>query len=195
MPSRQHPRKKKPVATKWHHGHPRSTGESTVEDRYLTVVAQPQSEDVEGISPHVLEERIPQELHAERTGSQQTEETSSQEETETLNVLVNDGSSVGAYTLDLIVPPNLISKITQFPTLETKRFLRDLCSGKVKHICILVTEDEYVTDIRSAAVLAENEWVLSSLSMDESVLDEKTRIERYMSQSWESLQAILCIRI
>ena len=25
--------------------------------------------------------------------------------------------------------------------------------------------------------------------MDESVLDEKTRIERYTSQSWESLQA------
>ena len=25
--------------------------------------------------------------------------------------------------------------------------------------------------------------------MDESVLDEKTRIERYASQSWESLQA------
>ena len=79
MPSGQHPRKKKPVATKGQHGHPRSTGESTVEDRYLTVAAQPHSEDVEGISPHVFEERIPQELHAERTGSQQPEETSSQE--------------------------------------------------------------------------------------------------------------------
>ena len=42
------------------HGHPRSTGESTVEDQYLTVVAQPQSEDIEEISPYVLEEEIPQ---------------------------------------------------------------------------------------------------------------------------------------
>ena len=189
MPSGQHLRKKKPVAIKGQHGNPRSTGESTVEDRYLTVVAQPQSEDVEGISPHVLEEGIPQESLAEGSGPQQPVETSSQEETETLNVLVNDGSSVGAYTLDLIVPPKLTSEITQLPTLEPKRFLRDLRSGKVKQICILVTEDEYVADIRSATVFAENERVLSSSSMDESVLDEKTRIERYTSQSWESLQA------
>ena len=106
-----------------------------------------------------------------------------------MNGLVNDGSSVGAYTLDLIVPPKLTSEITQLPTLEPKRFLRDLRSGKVKHICILITEYAYVVDIRSAIVFAENERVLSSSSMDESVLDEKTRIERYTSQSWESLQA------
>ena len=139
MPSGQHLRKKKPVAIKGQHGNPRSTGESTVEDRYLTVVAQPQSEDVEGISPHVLEEGIPQGSLVEGSGLQQPVETSSQEETETLNVLVNDGSSVGAYTLDLIVPPKLTSEITQLPTLEPKRFLRDLRSGKVKQICILVT--------------------------------------------------------
>ena len=46
-----------------------------------------------------------------------------------------------------------------------------------------------MTDIRSAVVFVENERVLSSSSMDESVLDEKTRIERYASQYWESLQA------
>ena len=66
--------------------------------------------------------------------------------------------------------------------------MRDLRSGKVKQICVLVAEDEYVTDIRSAMVFAENERVLSSSSMDESVLNEKTRIERYTSQSWESLK-------
>ena len=68
------------------------------------MVAQPHLEDVEGISP------------------QQPVEKGSQEETETLNVLVNDGSSVGAYTLDLIAPPKLTSEITQLPTLEPKRF-------------------------------------------------------------------------
>ena len=67
--------------------------------------------------------------------------------------------------------------------------MRDLRSGKVKQICILVTEGEYVADIRSATVFDENERILSSSSMDESVLDDKTRIERYMSQSWESLQS------
>ena len=135
------------------------------------MVAQPQLEDVEGISPHVLEEK------------------GSQEETETLNILVNDGLSIGAYTLDLIAPPNSTSEITQFPTLEPKRFLRDMRSGKVNHICVLVTKDEYVTDIRSAVLFAENERVPSSSSMDECVLDEKTQIQRYTSQYWESLQA------
>ena len=108
------------------------------------MVAQPQSEDVEGISPHVLEEETPQagigevKIHhqPEEMSSQMPVEIGSQEETETLNILVNDGLSVGAYTLDLIVPPKLTSEITQLPTLEPKLFLRDLRSGKVKQICI-----------------------------------------------------------
>ena len=110
-------------------------------------------------------------------------EISSQETTETLNVLVNDGSSIGTYQLDLIAPPKTTSEITQLPTLKQKRFMRDLRSGKVKQICVLVAEDEYVTDIRSAMVFAENERVLSSSSMDEGALDEKTRIGLYTSQS------------
>uniref|UniRef100_A0AAV1UW30 Uncharacterized protein n=1 Tax=Peronospora matthiolae TaxID=2874970 RepID=A0AAV1UW30_9STRA len=108
--------------------------------------------------------------------------------TESINVLVNDGSSVGAYTLDLVTPPKSASEVVKLPTIESKRFLRDLRSDKIKQICVLVTEDEYIADIRSAQVFAENERVLSSSSMDESVLDEKTRIDRYTSQSWESLK-------
>ena len=71
----------------------------------IAVVAQPQLEDVEVISPHVLEEK------------------DYQEETETFNVLVNNGSSVGAYTLDLIATPKSTSEITQLPSQESKRFL------------------------------------------------------------------------
>ena len=83
------------------------------------MVAQPKSKDVEEISLHVLEEGIPNESLAEGLRFQQPVETSFQEkETETLNVLANDGSSVVAYTLDLIAPPKLTSEITQLPTLE-----------------------------------------------------------------------------
>ena len=103
--------------------------------------------------------------------------------------MVNDGSSVGAYTIHLVAPPKLILELSQLPTLERKRLLRDLRSGKVKQIYVLDAEDEYVTDIRSVMVFTKNERVLSSSSMDESVIDEKNRIERYTSQSWESLQA------
>ena len=56
------------------------------------MVAQPQLEDVEGTSPQKLVEK------------------GFQEETETFNVLVNDGSSLGAYTLDLIAPPNRLRR-------------------------------------------------------------------------------------
>ena len=70
------------------------------------MIAPPQLEDVEEISPHVQEEK------------------GSQEETDTLNVLVNDGSSVGASTLDLIAPPKLASEITPLPTLELKFLAR-----------------------------------------------------------------------
>ena len=66
--------------------------------------------------------------------------------------------------------------------------MRDLRSSKIKKIYVLVMKDDYVTDIRSAVLFAENERVLSSSSMDESVLDKKTRIERYTSQHRESLQ-------
>ena len=104
-------------------------------------------------------------------------------------VLTNTGPSVGAYILDLIAPPTLASEIPQLPTIEPKRFLRDLRSSKVKMICVLVAEGKHVIDIRSALVFTENEQVLSSSSMDESVLDDKTRIERYTSQWWEPLQA------
>ena len=99
-------------------------------------------------------------------GSQVSLEICSKEETEKLNVLLNNGSSVGAYALDLTAPPKLIlkltSEITQLPTMEPKRFLRDLRSGKVKQICVLVIDDSCVAVIRSAIVFPDNERVLSS---------------------------------
>ena len=117
-------------------------------------------------------------------------EVSSHEMTETLNVLVNDVSRIGSHMLDLIAPPKLTSEITLSPPLNQKRFLRDPRSVKIKQICVPVAEDECVSDIRSATVFAEDERVLNSSSMDESGLGEKTRLERYTSQSWESLSTM-----
>ena len=118
-----HPSKNKPVSHTGQHNDPRSAGESIVED--LAVVAQPQLEDVEEICPHVLEEEIPRTVISGVTRPHQPEgispqhpvEMGSQEVPETLNVLVKDGSSVDAYTLDLIAPPKSTSEITQLPTL------------------------------------------------------------------------------
>uniref|UniRef100_A0AAV1VM83 Reverse transcriptase domain-containing protein n=1 Tax=Peronospora matthiolae TaxID=2874970 RepID=A0AAV1VM83_9STRA len=94
----------------------------------------------------------------------------------------------GCYILDLVTPPKSASEVVKLPTLESKRFLQDLRSDVIKQICVLVTEDEYVADIRSAQVFAKRERVLSSSSMDDSVLNEKTRIKRYTSQFCEYLK-------
>uniref|UniRef100_A0AAV1TCH4 Guanylate cyclase domain-containing protein n=1 Tax=Peronospora matthiolae TaxID=2874970 RepID=A0AAV1TCH4_9STRA len=51
-------------------------------------------------------------------------------------------------------------------------------------ICVLFTEYEEVTDIRSAVVFADvNGFSALQHWMDESILDEKTQIERYTPQS------------
>ena len=124
----------KPIASDWQYDDRSAIGESHVEDMNAAVQPPPDS----------------------------TTGTSSQEITETLNALVNDGSYIGTHQLYLIAPPKTTSEIIQLHTIEQKMFLRDLRSGKVKQICVLVAEDESVTDIRSAMVFAENERVLSS---------------------------------
>ena len=111
-----------------------------------------------------------------------------QETTETINVLVNNGEEVGASTLHVASPPKTFEEVTALPTLSEKRFLRDLRKGKIEQVCLLVSEDQFVTDIRSAVMFSSDESVRSSSAMDENVLDEKTRAERFAAQSWESLR-------
>uniref|UniRef100_A0AAV1VB97 Uncharacterized protein n=1 Tax=Peronospora matthiolae TaxID=2874970 RepID=A0AAV1VB97_9STRA len=137
----------------------------------------------------VPESNNSRESYVEGVDPQPPADVFSQETTETVNVLVNDGSSIGAYTLNLVTPPKSASEVVNLPTLESKRSLRDLRSDKINQICVLVTEDECVADIRSTEVFTENEQVISSSSMDESVFDKTTQTERYTSQSWESLKA------
>uniref|UniRef100_A0AAV1UV96 Uncharacterized protein n=1 Tax=Peronospora matthiolae TaxID=2874970 RepID=A0AAV1UV96_9STRA len=136
----------------------------------------------------VPESNSSRESHVEGVFPQPPADVFSQESAETVNVLVNVGSSVGAYTLDLVTPPKSGLEVVKLPTLECKRLFRGLRGDKIKQICALVTENEYVAKIWSAQVFAENERILSGSTMNNSVLDEKTRIERYTSQSWESLK-------
>uniref|UniRef100_A0AAV1VN61 Reverse transcriptase n=1 Tax=Peronospora matthiolae TaxID=2874970 RepID=A0AAV1VN61_9STRA len=175
IPSGEHLEEKQSIAQVKRSDNPGSTGESFVED--LAVVVQPQLEEVKGISPKITNTVEISSPKPEGISPWEAEEQSP-----------SKPEGISAYTLDLIAPPKLTSEITQLPTLEHKRFLHDLRSGKVKQICVLVADDECVADIRSATVFTENERVLSSSSMDESVLEEKTRAERYDSRSWESLK-------
>ena len=69
-PSGQHSRKK-PVAQKGQHEDPRSTRVLTIKDP--TVIAQSQSKDDGGTSPHVLEEETPQVVYVEVNRLQHSE--------------------------------------------------------------------------------------------------------------------------
>uniref|UniRef100_A0AAV1UYB2 Uncharacterized protein n=1 Tax=Peronospora matthiolae TaxID=2874970 RepID=A0AAV1UYB2_9STRA len=174
------------VAQDEQHAEARSTNSGSIEED-MPVLVHPQSVHVLEESSSVPENDTSRERYVEVVDPQPPEDVFYQEITETVNVLVNDGSSVGTYTLDLVTPPKSASEVVKLPTLEYIRFLRDLLSDKIKQICVLFTDEKYAADIRSA-VFTELERVLSSSSMDESVIDEKTRLERYTSQSWESLK-------
>ena len=63
---------------------------------FLAAVAQPPLEDNEGAIPLVSDDEIAQEA-SEGISHHPTVEVSSQETTETSNVLVNDGSSIETY--------------------------------------------------------------------------------------------------
>uniref|UniRef100_A0AAV1U4H9 Uncharacterized protein n=1 Tax=Peronospora matthiolae TaxID=2874970 RepID=A0AAV1U4H9_9STRA len=166
------------------HVQARSTNRESIEGK-VTVVVHPHSAHVSKESSSVPESDNSRDSYVEGVDPHPPADLFSKESTEAVNVLMSDGSNVGACTLDLVTPPKSASEVVKLSTLESITFLRDLRSDKIKQICVLVTEDEYVADIRSARVFAENERGISSSSMDESVLDEKTRIERYTSQSWE----------
>uniref|UniRef100_A0AAV1T1A2 C2H2-type domain-containing protein n=1 Tax=Peronospora matthiolae TaxID=2874970 RepID=A0AAV1T1A2_9STRA len=178
-PRRVHPRIDTSVVQDGKHAEARSTIRESIVEQARSNERELIEEDVTVIVP-VTEENfgVPEsnnfrESYIEDVDPQPPANVFSQEITESVNVLVNDGSSVGANKIDRVTPPKSASEVVKLPTLESKRFLRDLRSDKIKQICVLVTEKEGVADIRSSQVFAENERVLSSLSMDESVLDER----------------------
>lgn len=108
------------------------------------------------------------------------------EETMTLNVIVNDGLKVGKATLELESPPSTAKELMELPVLQHKVFLKQLRKGDFTQVCMLVVDDEHE---KCPLHFATDECLCSSSSMDESVLDEKTKRERFASQSWESLKS------
>uniref|UniRef100_A0AAV1T2G8 CCHC-type domain-containing protein n=1 Tax=Peronospora matthiolae TaxID=2874970 RepID=A0AAV1T2G8_9STRA len=117
-PRRVHPRREISVVQDEQHVKARSTiRESIVEqarsteresiEEDVTVVVHPQSVHVMEESSSVPESDNSRESYVEGVDPQPPADVFSQEITETVNVLVNDGSSVGAYTLDLVTPPEV----------------------------------------------------------------------------------------
>ena len=104
----------------------------------------------------------------------------------TLNVIVNDGCKVGKATLQLESPPTSAKELLELPVLKHAAFLKQLRKGDFTQVCMLVVDDEHE---KCPLHFATDECLCSSSSMDESVLEEKTKKERFASQSWASLKS------
>jgi hypothetical protein len=99
---------------------------------------------------------------------------------ELCSVLVNTGSQVGITELELENPPKDVEGLTALPGLSLKKFMKELRAGKITQFCMLTIDGE------SESLAAMTAATTSSMDID--VLDDKTKIERYQSQSWESLK-------
>ena len=95
-------------------------------------------------------------------------EVSSHEMTETLNVLVNDGSSIGIHILDLIAPPKLTLEITRLPPLNQK----GCCV-----ICVVAksSRSTYSSRRMSTSVISDQQWSLPKMK-ELSVDHQWTRV-------------------
>uniref|UniRef100_A0AAV1U0L0 Uncharacterized protein n=1 Tax=Peronospora matthiolae TaxID=2874970 RepID=A0AAV1U0L0_9STRA len=139
-PRRLHPRRETSVVQYGQHVEARSTIRESIVEQARSTERESIEEDVTVIVP-VSEESsgVPESntvivpVSEESSGvpesnnslknyvegvSQPPANVFSQRITETVNVLVNDGSSVGAYALDLVTPPKSASEVIKLPTLE-----------------------------------------------------------------------------
>jgi hypothetical protein len=91
------------------------------------------------------------------------------------SVIVNTGSQVGVTELELENPPNTVEGLTALPGLSLKKFMKELRTGRISQFCMLTVEGE------TEGVAAVTAATTSSMNID--VLDDKSRIERYQSQS------------
>ena len=77
-------------------------------------------------------------------------------------------------------PPTKLKEILNLPLISNEEFLGDLKLGHIEQVCTLSTSNE---DDDS-----EGPTVLSSSVNDELVLNEKTKVERFDTQGWDSLK-------
>ena len=95
---------------------------------------------------------------------------------ETINVLVSSEEDSRVTTMIVDAPPSSAKGICALTTMSEKRFLKELRKGKIAQICSIVADDVGDEDLRSSSTL------------DVDVLDDKTKVERFESQSSDSLK-------
>ena len=91
---------------------------------------------------------------------------------ERVNVLINDQNGLATHSVQVEKPPSTVEELTALPVWHYETFLKELQKDSLDQICwITSTED-----------------CMNTSTMDVDVLDDKTKKERFESQTWENLK-------
>ena len=101
----------------------------------------------------------------------------------TLNSVFMTEDTAFTHSVKVESPPNSAAALTSFPVWEYDEFVHAFDKGQVTQVCILVADDP------NLPMPTLEETLATSSQMDMDVLDDKTRKERYESQTWESLKS------
>ena len=109
----------------------------------------------------------------------------------TLYSMLVDGKRTRFHTVQVEDPSASAAVLTTYPTMDYDDFVHAFNSGLFTQVCVLVAEpDPQVDDLAPHQSAPSSEVTLATSSqMDLEVLDDKTRKERYESQTWESLKS------
>jgi len=96
--------------------------------------------------------------------------------TETINALVHGVNGESIQSLSIENPPSTVEDLCLLPVMHSRSFLKQLKCGNIEQICMIVEHDRASDDL------------FTSSTMDPDV-DPKTKVERFESQSWETLKS------
>jgi hypothetical protein len=101
-----------------------------------------------------------------------------------------DGKSVFKHSVRVEDPPTTVAALTACSVMAPKEFLNLLNSGEITQVCVIVANSvSPAEELATPLPPSSSEMTLATSSqMDLDVLDDKTRKERYESQTWESLK-------
>ena len=95
---------------------------------------------------------------------------------ETINALIHGVNGESIQSVQVENPPSTVEDLCSLSVMHFSTFLKQLKRGDIEQVCMIVDSDPTSEDL------------YTSSTMDPDV-DQKTKIERFQSQSWETLKS------
>jgi hypothetical protein len=99
-------------------------------------------------------------------------EPSTNAQVERVFALMNDQNGLATHSVQVEKPPSTVEELTALPVWHYKTFLKELKKNSLEQICWITSVEDF----------------MNTSTMDVEVLDDKTKKERFESQTWESLK-------